>query len=384
MNTPYRDLGIYSDIAEYALRKTRPPAPIASMPKGHIVREVLGFADHPEDPQDVVKERTWSDGDLSCEELSWSVGYGPRTRAWLFLPAGGQAPLPGVVALHCHSGYKYYGKEKIAKGPDETECDMGPFWRHYYGGRPFANALAREGFAVLVPDTFTWGSRKFPIETMGERIRSITDATAPMWADWMQKDRGMTFEAATYNAASGHHESVVEKYCNLLGTTFAGIVSHEDRIAVNYLRSRSEVDPARIGSVGLSGGGCRSGLLQATSDDIRAAVVVGMMSTYAELLDHNVSTHTFMLFPGGWPRHGDWPDLVASRAPSPLLVQYDLEDSLFPESGMRKADQLLKTRYEEAGEPGAYRGEFYPGPHKFDVEMQTSAFAWLRRHLAPR
>ena len=32
------------------------------------------------------------------------------------------------------------------------------------------------------------------------------------------------------------NEHVVEKYCNLLGTTMAGVVSHEDRIAVNVLQ----------------------------------------------------------------------------------------------------------------------------------------------------
>ena len=83
----------------------------------------------------------------------------------------------------------------------------------------------------------------------------------------------------------------------------------------------------RVGCIGLSGGGNRAALLTATHDRIAATVIIGLMTTYEGLLDHNLS-HTWMLFPFGWARYGDWPDLAACRAPSPLLVQYDLEDNL--------------------------------------------------------
>ena len=66
------------------------------------------------------------------------------------------------------------------------------------------------------------------------------------------------YEIAQYNAAAKLQELMLEKYCALLGTTLAGVVSHEDRIAVHYLQSRPDVIPARIGAIGLSGGGCRT------------------------------------------------------------------------------------------------------------------------------
>ena len=71
-------------------------------------------------------------------------------------PAGAPGPLPGIVALHDHGGFKFYGKEKIAEGPDTPPQVIADFWTTYYGGRAWANALAREGFAVLIPDTFLW------------------------------------------------------------------------------------------------------------------------------------------------------------------------------------------------------------------------------------
>jgi len=120
--------------------------------------------------------------------------------------------------------------------------------------------------------------------------------------------------------------------------------------------------------------------LTATHEKIRAAVIIGLMTTYPALLDHNMS-HTWMLFPFGWSRHGDWPDIAASRAPLPLLVQYDLDDDLFTKDGMRDAHARLQSHYASVGKPDAYTGQFYPGPHKFDLEMQAVAFDWLKENL---
>jgi hypothetical protein len=48
---------------------------------------------------------------------------------------------------------------------------------------------------------------------------------------------------------------------------------------------------------------------------------------------------------------------------------------------MRAADARLAAHYASVGRPGNYVGQFYRGPHKFDLEMQEAAFAWLTRHL---
>ena len=343
------------------------------------IRAVLGFTGGAETPQDVRAEATWERDGIAGEAVSWSVGYGPRTEAWVLKPAGEAGPLPRVLALHDHGGYKYHGKEKIAEGPAGALAAVAAHRAKAYGGRAFANALARAGYVVLVPDTFLWGSRRFPYETMPAQVRALVAASRSLW----QTD-AVPEEIARYNAAAGHHEHLVEKYCNLLGTTLAGVVAHEDRIAANYLRSRADVDAARIGCIGLSGGGNRAALLHATDDGMAAAVIVGMMSAYAPALDHHLAAHTWMFFPHGWARCGDWPDLAACRAPAPLLVQYDRDDPLFPIAGMEAAHAKLAAHYATAGAPDAYTGQFYPGPHKFDVEMQAAAFTWLAGRLSPR
>jgi dienelactone hydrolase len=378
MTTTYQHLGIYSDWVDEA-RRQGPLYRLAAPGREtrSRLREVLGFGNRPETPLGVRVEKQWTKDGLKGEEISWSVGYGPRTRAWLLRQENAPGPLPGIVALHDHGGFKFYGKEKIAEGPDAPPQVIVDFWTTYYDGRAWANALAHQGFAVLIPDTFLWGSRRFPLETMSERVLDLTAASQSAW--W--PNGSASFEIAQFNAASGHHEHLVEKYCNLLGTTMAGVVSHEDRIALNYLLSRPEVDPRRVGCCGLSGGGNRSTLLLATHDGIAVAVIVGLMSSYEGLLDHNVANHTWMFFPNGWSRCGDWPDIAASRAPMPLLVQYDNEDNLFTPAGMYAAHERIAEHYASVGQAEAYTGQFFPGPHKFDVEMQHAAFGWLKARL---
>jgi hypothetical protein len=49
---------------------------------------------------------------------------------------------------------------------------------------------------------------------------------------------------------------------------------------------------------------------------------------------------------------------------------------------MAAAHERLARRFIAAGAAEAYTGQFYDGPHKFDLEMQAAAFAWLREWLA--
>ncbi len=385
MTQLYTHLGIFSGLVDEA-RRQGPLYPLAAPgPETRaLVREALGFSREPEAPLDVRVERCWETEDLAGEELSWSVGYGPRTHAYLLKPAHAREPLPALVALHDHGGFKFYGKEKIADGPDALPDVLVRYREQYYGGRAFANAAASAGFVVLAHDTFLWGSRRFPLETMPadkrDAARALLQAGGPAGGPAGNPAGDAPLDIAEYNFAAGLHEHTVSKYCNALGTNLAGWVSHEDRIAVNVLRARPDVRRDRVGCVGLSGGGNRAALLNATHDGIAAAAIAGLMSTYEGLLDHNMS-HTWMLFPFGWPRHGDWPDLAACRAPSPLLVQYLLDDDLFTEQGMRAADARLAGHFASVDRPEAYTGQFYPGPHRLDTEMQGAAFAWLREQL---
>ena len=370
-------LGPFSDLVEATARARplfRSPATVAETRRR--VRDVLGFAVRDEQPIEPRVERRWQADGVAGEEVSWSVGFGPRTHAFYLRPAGVETRLPGIVALHDHGNFKYCGREKIADGPLPPVAAVRAFRETYYSGRAFANHLARLGFAVLAHDVFLWGSRRFPIEAMPDTERALADPVAAT-LQLSPDDR----EIARYHGAAYLHENLIEKYCTLLGTSFAAVIAHEDRVAFNYLRSRGDADAKRVAAIGFSGGGLRAAMLGALVEAPLPRVVIGLMCTYETMLDHGVAPHTWMLFPPGWGANGDLPDFAAAGAPAPLLVQYALDDALFTPAGMKAADEHLAKQYEGAGAPTAYRGEFYTGPHRFDAEMQESAFSWLAANL---
>jgi hypothetical protein len=48
---------------------------------------------------------------------------------------------------------------------------------------------------------------------------------------------------------------------------------------------------------------------------------------------------------------------------------------------MKQADSTLSDLYKKAMAQDRYKCSFYPGPHKFDIDMQEEAFAWFDKWL---
>lgn len=374
MDRVFEHLGPFSDMVSVAqLRGHLFPKNLPPRLNRAGARRLLSFVDNLE-PGSPKTERTWTRDGVDGEEVSWSVAYGPRTHAWILRPAGERAQLPGILALHSHDSFKFFGKEKIADGPEETHPLIIELREKTYEGTAYANELAKIGFTVLVHDTFMWGSRRFPPQAMPPLRRYNTDGT------WEPEDI-VTDKPTDYNRLARQHEHVLAKYLTVLGTSLPAVVSYEDLVAATYLRQRSDiVGSASLGVIGMSGGGCRATFLKATSQDVGPTVVVGMMTSYFGLLDRHVQANTWILYPPGLALVGDWPDLAAAGAPSPLMAQYCLNDHLFTVEGMESADFRLRNIYDSLGASFAYEGEFYPVPHMFSRIMQASAFSFLQRN----
>ncbi|WP_147916045.1 alpha/beta hydrolase family protein [Ruania zhangjianzhongii] len=353
----------------WELARSAGPLFSSDTPDGAAVRSrlrtTLGLLPVP-DRVEPETAATWSSGGVDAAVLRWDVGFGAPSVGWLLRPAGEARPLPGVVALHCHGGVKYYGKEKIADGPRPTEPGALAARAELYGGIPYANELARRGYAVLVPDAFGWGSRRIPIEDMPGRTRRAGELAV---AAREQAGEILT-EAARYDAYAWPHEDAMAKLLGILGTSWGGAVAREDSIAVDLLDSRADVLPGGVGVVGLSGGGARAALATALNENVRAAAVIAMMSTMEHLLDGYVHSHAWLMMNPGIGRVADWPDIAAARRPRPLFVGYAERDGLFPLAGMRAADELIAARYTAAGARDAYRSVFVDAPHSFPPALQ--------------
>lgn len=298
--------------------------------------------------------------------------------ARVLVPTAARGRLPAVVALHCHGGQYAWGAAKLVSTPGESPV-LTEYRERLYGGRAVAEELARRGFVVIAIDAFYFGER---------RLRAETVPSAAVPADARDAFRslpalaaGSAERIAAENRVAGAMEAVVARTLLAAGASWPGLLAWDDRRTIDYLISRADVDPARIGCVGLSGGGLRSAYLAAADPRIRAAVVVAWMSTLGEMLPSHARRHTWMAWTPGLRASLDLPDVAALTAPGALLVQQASRDTLFPMAGMRAAVEHLQAIYARAGIPGRFRGTFHDAPHSFTPAMQDEAFAWLERWL---
>lgn len=297
--------------------------------------------------------------------------------ARVLVPHKRQGRVPGVLALHCHSGRYLWGHEKVLSRPGEL-APLTEFRKRAYG-RPYAEFLARRGFVVLVIDAFYFGERRL-------RPEEMDPATAPAdMRDSLRKLAGLKPETAEWMAAidslASRFEHLTAKTIFAAGATWPGILVWDDMRSLDYLASRPEVDPKRLGCLGLSLGGLRTAYLIAADPRIKAACATGWMTVFAQQLRNHLRNHTWMVYIPGLYRWLDLPDAAALIAPGALLVQQCSRDSLYPLAGMKAAVEKLEQIYRKAGIPERFRGSFYDVPHSFNPEMQEEAFAWLERWL---
>jgi len=321
-------------------------------------------------PVPVVQHQLEFDG-LSIEHLHWQLPYGPPTEALVLKPSGARGKLPGIVGLHDHGGNKYFGLRKITRMSKDPHPAMLRHQDQYYGGAAWANELARRGYVVLVHDTFTFGSRRMRLADVPGNIRNNLVEANPEADDEIQR----------YNEFAKNHEHLIAKSLFSAGMTWPGVFVFDDQRAVDYLASRPDVDPTRIGCGGLSGGGLRTVMLTGADERIRCSCCVGMMTTWRDYLLNKCYTHTWMCYVPGLPRDLDYPEILGLGAPNPVLVLNNRQDALFTMPEMERADRILTEVYKKAGASDRYRASFYDGPHKFDREMQKEAFAWFDRWL---
>lgn len=385
-------IGGYEDWPSY-LRSH--PRHIAETPAGQELADALGVPSAPANsgaaieapvPGPVVLESVAFESEethdgVTTSRVSWQLGFGPRTRAWFLRPAGASGPLPGVLALHCHAGIKSGGADRLVDPNLVGPCSVNrglqtsALQQKLYGGRPFATWLASRGFAVLAHDAFSWGSRRFDLDTPPWRTAAVVEGRKALW-----REAGVVpSEADLYDAAAAAHEDTVAKAAGLLGTSFAGMVAHDDLAALHVLAGLPGVDAGRLGSIGFSGGGGRSLMLAALCPLVRSFVITCMMTTYRALVPSYLDAHSWLLQTPGLSRLGDYPELAARSTADRFLVQYASADELFPANGMRDADALLGAQHAS----GRYTGSFWPGGHAFTTDMQEEAAGFLLESLSP-
>lgn len=236
----------------------------------------------------------------------------------------------------------------------------GKAWPSYQ--KLFSN-LARKGYVVLAYDPFGQGER---IEYPGKRPG----------------------ESMIEGGGTGEHEYAGRRLI-LLGANF-GLFRVWDGIrGIDYLLTRAEVDPERIGCCGQSGGATLTQFLAALDSRIR--VVVVSEGNTEDLAEANVEP------PGSADdaeqnivpallRGIDRADLLYAFAPKPLLIGITLHDAghtYSPEyvSGSLDLADEYKRAYGLLGAAERVSLQATTVRHGYVYEMRRATYGWFNRWL---
>lgn len=173
------------------------------------------------------------------------------------------------------------------------------------------------------------------------------------------------------------------------GYTPAGVELWNAVRALDYLETRPEVDAARIGLTGRSGGGATSWWVAAADDRVKAvAPVAGIADLHAHLCeapaprlaDGVIAGHCDCMFMVNTYRW-DFAQVAALVAPRPLLLGNSDVDDIFPVAGYRRLAEKTRRVYDLLGAGDRFQLMETKGPHSDTPELHRGINAWMARWL---
>jgi hypothetical protein len=172
----------------------------------------------------------------------------------------------------------------------------------------------------------------------------------------------------------------VGSQCWPIGDSLARYFIHDNLRAIDYLCSRPEVDPARIGITGNSGGGLQTVMAMMLDPRIAAAAPGTFLSSRESYIYAGQSQDAEQIWPGMSALGFDHEDVCLAFAPRPLLVLAVSAD-FFPIEGTRQTVERSKRFWELLGKPSNLELFEDISEHKYTVPMAKRAAAFFAEHL---
>jgi cephalosporin-C deacetylase-like acetyl esterase len=299
----------------------------------------------------------------------WKMLGGPLDRAPLNARVTGIVERPGyrIEKLTFESRPRLYVTANlyVPAGTGRRPAILGPLghsvngkaWPSYQ--KLFSN-LARKGYVVLGYDPFGQGERiEYPGGRPGQSV---------------------------LGGGTSEHEYAGRRLI-LLGANFGLFRAWDGIRGIDYLLTRAQVDPERIGCCGQSGGGTLTQFLAALDSRIRAAVV--SMGNTENLAQENVEP------PGSaddaeqnivpaLARGLDRADLLYAFAPNPLLMGITLHDAghTYSPEYVSSSHDLFDEYAHTWGLLGAGDRVSFQATtvsHGYVYEMRRATYAWFNR-----
>jgi dienelactone hydrolase len=248
--------------------------------------------------------------------------------AYLARPAVVNGRVPAVLFNHSHGGGYTIGKQEFVDG------------RNYLQPVPYAKVLTDHGYVALAIDHWVFG------------------------------ERSHTTEADMFKAMLWH------------GQVLWGMMVYDSLRALDWLIARPDVDPSRVGTLGISMGSTMAWWLAALDERVKVTVDICCLTDFHTLLaKKGLSLHGLYYYVPGLLNRFTTAQINALIAPRAHLGLAGLQDKLTPVEGLDIIDRELTAAYAQAGHPERWKLLRYDVGHMETPEGRQEIVAWLKRFL---
>jgi len=269
------------------------------------LREALGPYDPPKQWK-VTSVRKVEHDDYTFEDVILEAKGHPSLPLCVLTPKNAaKGKHAGILALHGHGP-----RGHLAIGEGES-------------GR----TLVRAGYVVVTPCFTPFGVRLGKAEDYGK-----------------QDPCGITFIRL-----------------QLLGKLLIAENLRDSLWAMEFLAARPEVNPERLGCVGLSYGGRMCMLTAALEPRIKIAVVAGALNVMQERIEVKYSCGAQVI--PGLLKYGDVPEIGSLIAPRPAIWQWGTNDTLIKPEWAEEASKRMRVAYKALGASDNFMIDRFEGGH---------------------
>ena len=152
--------------------------------------------------------------------------------------------------------------------------------------------------------------------------------------------------------------------------------------ALDYLVSRPDVDPMRIGTMGISMGSTMAWWTAALDTRVKVCIDICCLTDFEALIEaQGLDGHGIYYYVPSLLKHFSTAKINALIAPRAHLSLAGNYDPLTPLAGLDRIDQELKQVYEQAGAEEAWQLKRYEIGHFETALMRSEVISFLKMWL---